>query len=133
MTICHGKYSDGCDYSFCMPTNETYGTDYPYDGPRALTEYGDYGNGSCPMTCPSACSEFDITCPIGFDENGCSYGDYCSPIMYWDGERECPGYCHTDCDWATETSCPIYTADGCYTGNYCAPIGKIDGKLNFLL
>jgi len=122
---CYGKYWDGCDYSFCMPMydyNQTYGDDYPYA--RQWSDYGNYdgnyGNDSCPMTCPTACSEFDIACPIGWDENGCSWGEYCMPQMYPMGDLECPGFCATICDWYNgEIACPIFSEDGCYIGNTC--------------
>ena len=117
---------------FCMPSesyNQTYGSDYPYT--RELSEYGDNGNSSCPMTCPTACSEFDIPCPMGFDENGCSYGDYCTPSLYaigeWGNEIECPGACYTNCGWTfNEVACPIFSDDGCFVGNTCVPCDEED-------
>jgi len=129
---CYGKDFEGCDYMFCMPNenyNQTYGSDYPYT--RELSEYGDNGNSSCPMTCPTACSEFDIPCPMGFDENGCSYGDYCTPSLYaigeWGNEIECPGACYTNCGWTfNEVACPIFSDDGCFVGNTCVPCDEED-------
>ena len=126
--FCYGKYSDGCDYMFCMPNesyNQTYGSDYPYT--RQLSDYGDYGSSSCPMTCPTACSELDIACPMGFDENGCSYGDYCTPALYSMGDIECPATCPTDCDWqSNEVACPILSDDGCFVGNTCVACDEDD-------
>merc|ERR1711962_1635436 len=80
-----------------------------------MGDYGDYGNDSCPITCPAECSEFDIVCSNGVDENGCSLGDYCMPATYQlsDGV-ECPAACYDPCDWtAGEVSCPIYSDEGC--------------------
>ena len=113
---CYGKYSDGCEYSYCM--NGTYG----YDGyARQLSDYGDYGNDSCPITCPAECSEFDIICSNGVDQNGCSYGDFCMPATYplWEGV-ECQAVCPSSCDRnAGEVMCFMYSDEGCPTGNYC--------------
>jgi len=120
---CYGKYSDGCDYSYCMWTgnNGMNGT-YGYDGyARQWSDYGDYGNGSCPITCPAECSEFDIVCSNGIDENGCSYGDYCMPAIYQMGDGvECPAVCYDPCDWTVgEVACPMYSDEGCYMGSNC--------------
>ena len=135
---CYGKYDDGCDHSYCMPKNgwnTTYGDDYPQA--RQSFDYGNYdgnyGNDSCPMTCPTLCSELDIACPIGWDENGCSWGEYCIQAMYPLGEIECPGVCATPCDWGSgEITCPIFSEDGCYIGNTCQPGGQYRIRFYFL-
>jgi len=108
---------DGCGYSYCYYTGNTNSTGY------GAAMRASSSNGTCPQTCPTMCSQYDIVCSNGYDENGCSYGEHCTPILSasCDGSgTECPGVCYTPCDYnAGEVYCPIESEDGCYAGNYC--------------
>ena len=106
--------TDGCGYSYCQGnSNSTY--------QEPLMRMNGNGNGTCYDVCPTMCSQFDLACDNGYDENGCWMGEYCIPVATNNGDNgECFGVCYTPCDWAAgETSCPSFTDDGCFAGNTC--------------
>merc|ERR1712172_312826 len=68
----------GCAYpDVCMPS----GSVCPVVCPLADTCMPD--GAACPVVCPNnppmECADGDIICPMGADDNGCSYPEVCMP------------------------------------------------------
>jgi len=122
-------YSSGCGYEFCYYVGDN-GTDF--NQTISGREFDGGNNETCYPTCPTSCHpEFDMVCSSGYDSNGCSYGDYCLPILTdsWDGTTECAGVCYTPCNYdAGEVYCGYEQTNSCFNGNYCE-IPDADGNV----
>jgi len=112
------NHGDGCGYPYCLHVGNSNFTDQE---PAVRQFMNGNGDDTCYDVCPTKCSQFDLECDSGYDQNGCWMGGYCIPVATNNGAGgKCPGVCYTPCDWAAgETSCPSFTEDGCFAGNTC--------------
>lgn len=85
----------------------------------------------CPLWCESSCTEIQIKCPGGKDDNNCKERDTCIDRPIGDNNQLCPGYCPVECNYEAEHMCPTPPENGCpvestcktkevdHFGNYC--------------
>jgi len=67
----------------------------------------------CPTWCETTCTETQIKCPGGTDENGCKEYDTCIERPVGNDNQLCPGYCPVECDLQHEHICSEPPTDGC--------------------
>jgi len=91
---------------------------------------GDDGS-LCPLWCETECTETQIKCPGGKDDNGCKERDVCLDKPIGNNNQLCPGYCPVECNLQQEHICPEPPVDGCpqppsceqkettHAGEYC--------------
>merc|ERR1712223_1493943 len=78
----------------------------------------DAKSGDCPSYCPTTCSQYELTCPGGFDSNGCQLPDFCHysanppvsssdhcPPICQDNEMICFGGFDQQTGWALPDFC----------------------------
>lgn len=87
--------------------------------------------GDCPMWCETHCTDTQLKCPGGHDDNGCKEYDTCIDRTIGNNNQLCPGYCPLECDLETEHVCATPPEDGCpkqptcktksidHSGKYC--------------
>jgi hypothetical protein len=81
-------------------------------------EVGNDGN-LCPVVCTKYCSETEILCDGGKDENDCLLQDICVDKGYGHDNVLCEGYCEVSCTFQ-ELKCPEELSnDGCARPEYC--------------
>ena len=67
----------------------------------------------CPLWCTTTCSDTQIKCDGGIDDNGCKERDVCIDRPIGNDNQLCPGYCPVECDVQHEHICSEPPTDGC--------------------
>lgn len=73
----------------------------------------------CPLWCETVCSDTQIKCIGGKDDNDCKERDTCIDRPIGNNNQLCPGYCPLECELFVEHICPTPPEDGCPLAPVC--------------